>query len=40
MSDYGLCKHMRISKQTLDDMAEEDVLAWQWIMKRELKQKL
>jgi hypothetical protein len=30
---------MRISKQTLDDMDEEDVLAWQWIMKRESKMK-
>jgi len=30
---------MQISKQTLDDMAEEDVLAWQWIMKRESKMK-
>ena len=28
---------MQISKQELDDMAEEDVQAWQWIMKRELK---
>jgi hypothetical protein len=30
---------MQISKQVLDDMNEEDVLAWQWIMKRESKMK-
>jgi len=28
---------MGISKQELDDMDYEDVLAWQWIMKREMK---
>lgn len=37
LNDYMLCKHMHISKQTLDDMYEEDVQAWRWIMKRELK---
>lgn len=37
LSEYLLCKHMGISKQELDDMNYEDVLAWQWIMKRELK---
>jgi hypothetical protein len=34
-----MCKNMQISKQVLDDMNEEDVLAWQWIMKRESKMK-
>lgn len=28
---------MGISLQVLDDMVEEDVLMWQWIMRREIK---
>jgi len=38
ITDYSICRHMRISKQTLDDMDENDVRAWQWIIRREIKQ--
>jgi len=37
IGDYTFCKTMQISKNEMDEMAEEDVLSFGWVMRREAK---
>jgi len=37
ISEYTFCKNQGISKIEMDEMAEEDVLAFSWVMRRESK---
>lgn len=37
IGDFTFCKTMRISKIEMDEMAEEDVLSFGWVMRREAK---
>ncbi len=37
IGEYNFCKNMGISKVDMDEMDEEDVLAFSWIMRREAK---
>jgi hypothetical protein len=37
IGEYTFCKNLNISKLDMDDMAEEDVLSFSWMMKREAK---
>lgn len=39
ISEYTFCKNQGISKVDMDNMAEEDVLAFSWMMRRESKSK-
>jgi len=39
IGDYTFCKNMDISKIEMDEMAEEDVLSFGWMIRREAKQK-
>jgi hypothetical protein len=39
IGDYTFCKKMSVSKPEMDEMAEEDVLSFGWMIRLEAKHK-